>query len=279
VSSKLPSSTSSLLSSVITALARTSAYPGTTAAFARTLSSFIISKSGRRGILPLFFQNLVSARCLLGRACLGRGRTTRPGFALPRTSGSISTLLFQGAGEQQQSTRRRRGRRSREDGAGYGRTVSRRRLFPTNRETGRTALGTRPCPLKQREDSVVQTAVPNKQNPCSESMIAAIDTLITVFGNHCECIAKKCTHLERLPPLASHLLVTYYCRVSVYSPGLEAKKLTINLYVFSGNRNPHILDQDSRIDRLTYSNSHTQWVIPYRRINANLFKLQITTFC
>jgi len=34
VSSKLPSSTSSLLSSVITALARTSACPGTTAAFA-----------------------------------------------------------------------------------------------------------------------------------------------------------------------------------------------------------------------------------------------------
>ena len=39
VSSKLPSSTSSMLSSVITALARTSAYLGTTAAFARTLAS------------------------------------------------------------------------------------------------------------------------------------------------------------------------------------------------------------------------------------------------
>ena len=41
VSSKLPSSPSSLLSSVITALARTSAYPRTTAAFARTLKSSI----------------------------------------------------------------------------------------------------------------------------------------------------------------------------------------------------------------------------------------------
>ena len=39
VSSKLPSSTSSMMSSVITVLARTSAYPGTTAAFARTLAS------------------------------------------------------------------------------------------------------------------------------------------------------------------------------------------------------------------------------------------------
>ena len=115
----MPSSTSSLLSSVITALARTSAYPGTTAAFARTVPSFIISKSGRRGILPLFFQNLVSARCLLGRACLGRGRTTRPRFALQRASRSISKLLFRGAGKEQQTTRRRRGRRSREDGTGY----------------------------------------------------------------------------------------------------------------------------------------------------------------
>ena len=29
--------------------------------------------------------------------------------------------------------------------------------------------------------------------------------ITTVFGKHCECIAQKCTHLERLPPLASHL--------------------------------------------------------------------------
>ena len=29
----------------------------------------------------------------------------------------------------------------------------------------------------------------------------------TVFGKHCECIAQKCTHLERLPPLASQLLL------------------------------------------------------------------------
>ena len=29
----------------------------------------------------------------------------------------------------------------------------------------------------------------------------------TVFGKHCECIAQKCTHLECLPLLASHLLL------------------------------------------------------------------------
>jgi len=34
------------------------------------------------------------------------------------------------------------------------------------------------------------------------------------------CIAQKCTHLERLPPL----LVNYYCWVTVYSPNMEGKK-------------------------------------------------------
>ena len=33
----------------------------------------------------------------------------------------------------------------------------------------------------------------------------------TVFGKHCECIAQKCTHLERLPPLASQLLLLSHC--------------------------------------------------------------------
>ena len=49
VSSKLPSSPSSLLSSVITALARTSAYPGTTAAFARTLASSLTPSKTEEG--------------------------------------------------------------------------------------------------------------------------------------------------------------------------------------------------------------------------------------
>jgi len=49
VSSKLPSSPWSLLSSVITALARTSAYPGTTAAFARTLVSSLTPSKAEEG--------------------------------------------------------------------------------------------------------------------------------------------------------------------------------------------------------------------------------------
>jgi len=35
--------------------------------------------------------------------------------------------------------------------------------------------------------------------------------LITVFGKHCDCNAQKCTHLKRLAPLASHLLLLSHC--------------------------------------------------------------------
>jgi len=35
--------------------------------------------------------------------------------------------------------------------------------------------------------------------------------VVTVFGKHCECNAQKCTHLKRLPPLASHLLLLSHC--------------------------------------------------------------------
>ena len=105
---------------------------------------------------------LVSARCLRGRACLGRGRTTKPCFALSRTSGSILMLFFRGAGEQHQSTRRRRGRRRGRTAAvpsqTKGRTASRRRLFPTNREAGRTAVRGR-----ARVNCVVHTAVPTNR--------------------------------------------------------------------------------------------------------------------
>ena len=36
----------------------------------------------------------------------------------------------------------------------------------------------------------------------------------TVFGKHCECIAQKCTHLERLPPLAIQLLLLSHCELT-----------------------------------------------------------------
>jgi len=80
---------------------------------------FVWSKSRAERNPPAVFQNPVSARVLRGCACQGRGRTTRPVFALQGASWSTSTLLFQGAGEQLQSTRRRRRRRRREGSARY----------------------------------------------------------------------------------------------------------------------------------------------------------------
>ena len=50
------------------------------------------------------------------------------------------------------------------------------------------------------------------------------DANFTFFGKHCECIAQKCTHLERPPPLNSHSSpVTYYCWVTVTHPALTPK--------------------------------------------------------
>jgi len=37
----------------------------------------------------------------------------------------------------------------------------------------------------------------------------------TVFGKHCECNAQKYTHLKRLPPLASHILLLSHCVLRV----------------------------------------------------------------
>ena len=98
---------------------------------------------------------------------------------------------------------------------------------------------------------------------------------ITVFGKHCECIVQKCTHLERLPPVASDLLLQSHCVLTRHG----GKKIDYrNLCVISGIRIPNTLNQDSCIYRLSYSNSRTQWVVPYRSVNADYFKLQITTF-
>jgi len=91
-------------------------------------------------------------------------------------------------------------------------------------------------------------------------------TSSTIFAKHCECIAQKCTHLERLPPLASHLLLPSHCVLTRHG----GKKVNYrNLCVISGSRTPHTLDQDPCICRLCYSNNRTQWVVPYRLVNAD----------
>ena len=101
-------------------------------------------------------------------------------------------------------------------------------------------------------------------------------TSSTVFGKHCECIAQKCTHLERLPPLASHLLLPSHCVLTLHG----GKKIDIrSVYVIAGIRIPNTLDQDSCIHRLSQSNSHKHKVVPCQYVNADLFNHQITTFC
>jgi len=99
---------------------------------------------------------------------------------------------------------------------------------------------------------------------------------ITVFGKHCKCIAQKCTHLERLPPLASHLLLPSHCVLTRHG----GKKIDYkNMYVVSGIRTPEILDRNFRIYRLHDSTNHIQWFVPHPQVNADLIKLRITTFC
>ena len=41
-------------------------------------------------------------------------------------------------------------------------------------------------------------------------------TNTSVFGKHYECIAQKCTYLQCLPPLASHLLLLSHCVLTLH---------------------------------------------------------------
>jgi len=56
-------------------------------------------------------------------------------------------------------------------------------------------------------------------------MVEEVET--TVFGKHCECIAQKCTHLERLPPLASHLLLQSHCVLTRYGGKKNGNKKSV----------------------------------------------------
>jgi len=53
----------------------------------------------------------------------------------------------------------------------------------------------------------------------------------TVFGKHCECNAQKCTHLKRLPSLASHLLLLSHCALTKH----EGQKKSQDHMADSGN--------------------------------------------
>ena len=79
---------------------------------------------------------------------------------------------------------------------------------------------------------------------------------ITVFGKRCECIAQKCTHLERLPPLASHLLLSH-CLLTQHG----GKKEQVTHMSVCGDRTRVCRDSRSCGRQLCHSNSRTQWVV------------------
>jgi len=66
--------------------------------------------------------------------------------------------------------------------------------------------------ISQKLDKMLkQTAKQGAKDKAAQLEESNMRTTTTVFGKHCECIAQKCTHLECLPPLASHLLLLSHC--------------------------------------------------------------------
>jgi len=79
----------------------------------------------------------------------------------------------------------------------------------------------------------------------------------TVFGKHCECIAQKCTHLERIQPLPSHLLLLSHCVLTQHG-GQKKSRIHVS---YSECRTRVGYDYSQRFGRLCYLDSRTQWVI------------------
>ena len=97
-----------------------------------------------------------------------------------------------------------------------------------------------PRPLQSNSRSIADTTRP-----------------FTVFGKHCECIAQKCTHLERLPPLASQLLLLSHC-VLIQHGGQKKSQLQ---WSDRGNRTRFEDEYKVWISHLRYSISSTQWIV------------------
>ena len=85
----------------------------------------------------------------------------------------------------------------------------------------------------------------------------------TVFGKHCECNAHKFTHLKRLPPLGSHLLLLSPCvlthdedhKKSMFAqPGIE---LPIQFPLHDTKTAVLIVHSNTRELRLFLSNADT----------------------
>ena len=97
---------------------------------------------------------------------------------------------------------------------------------------------------------------------------------ITVFGKHCECISQKCTHLERLPPLACHLLLPSHCVLTQHGDPKKRSQAYVTLR--ESNKGRLGLQSVCRPTVLFNQSFPVGRSVPLK--NADLLKLQITTF-
>jgi len=102
----------------------------------------------------------------------------------------------------------------------------------------------------------------------SLSYYARTHARTTVFGKHCECIAQKCTHLECLPPLASHLLLLSHCVLTQHG---GQKKKGQEYMVDSRIRTSDDWEYRACSYQLDYLSNRTQWVVlfKFRALNAD----------
>ena len=106
---------------------------------------------------------------------------------------------------------------------------------------------------------------------CARALVCVVCTCITVFGKHCECNAQKCTHLKRLPPLSSHLLLLSHCVLTKH----EGQK---NHMTTAGNRTMNTPEREhasDNYDKVTRMNSKPDESSSQTR--CRLIKVQITT--
>jgi len=96
----------------------------------------------------------------------------------------------------------------------------------------------------------------------------------TIFGKHCECIAQKWTHLERLPPLASHLVLLSHCVLTQH--GGQKQMSWISVRLRESNKGRLGLQSMCRRTVLFVQLNPVGRTVSFK--NADLFKLQITTF-
>jgi len=95
---------------------------------------------------------------------------------------------------------------------------------------------------------------------------------LTVFGKHCECNAQKCTHLKRLPPLGSHLLLLSHCVLTQHE-GIKSHRTTAGNWATNTREREYA---SANYDKVTRMNSKPDESSSLG-VRCQLIKVQITT--